>query len=515
MPYSDQLLTRYLSLVTQPVSAQGYAGEDARFSIEFEALEGELAKAQSMHGAGPVDWPKVRQGSEAILQSMSKDLRVACWLSWALYQTESFAGLSAGCAMISHLCREQWSDFFPQKARTRCAAMVWFVARLEQALAGDVAIKDQLALFERLEASLQGIDEAFTRQLGDEAPLLLPLRRRLTAMILKAREAEPRPASVIAQVKQAAVNLFAPAATIDNEKDARRAYIAQEDNGRLLCGWWLRNRASDVRALRLNRVMTWLQMERLPGHDAQNKTQLSALPAEKLQGYQERFEQGGYADLVVDLEASLSRAPFWFDGQHLVWKCLKALKAEAAMREVEIQLALFLMRLPGLAQLRFEDGQPFADAATQRWIASRVTPVLQAEREPPAAESLDSRLPWDAVLDDAIPMLQSDGIKSVAQLFKPHIQSASGERAKFYWRLSLARICHQARKYELAKSQLEVLDEQLKSDGLADWEPDLNLEVLRLLYSCCELLPQNKVVREYKEALYRRLCHLDMETVLE
>ncbi|MBU1301795.1 MAG: type VI secretion system protein TssA, partial [Gammaproteobacteria bacterium] len=50
---------------------------------------------------------------------------------------------------------------------------------------------------------------------------------------------------------------------------------------------------------------------------------------------------------------------------------------------------------------------------------------------------------------------------------------------------------------------------------LGDWEPDLALEVLRLLHSCCELLPQNHAVRESKDEIYRRLCHLDLEVVLD
>ena len=72
-----------------------------------------------------------------------------------------------------------------------------------------------------------------------------------------------------------------------------------------------------------------------------------------------------------------------------------------------------------------------------------------------------------------------------------------------------------AKKYELAKTQLEALDQALHDLGLHAWEPDLSLEVLNLLHSCCELLPQNHAVRERKDEIYRRLCHLDLEVVLE
>ena len=101
------------------------------------------------------------------------------------------------------------------------------------------------------------------------------------------------------------------------------------------------------------------------------------------------------------------------------------------------------------------------------------------------------------------------------QQLKQGLAKACGGRERFYWQLALARVCLAAKKYELAKTQLESLDHILQTSSLGDWEPDLALEVLRLLHSCCELLPQNHAVRESKEGIYRRLCHLDLEVVLE
>ena len=83
------------------------------------------------------------------------------------------------------------------------------------------------------------------------------------------------------------------------------------------------------------------------------------------------------------------------------------------------------------------------------------------------------------------------------------------------WQLALARLCFKAKKYDLAKTQLDTLDQALQASGMHAWEPALALQVLHLLHSCCELFPQNHAVRESKEEIYRRLCHLDLEVVLE
>ncbi|MNM81919.1 hypothetical protein D3C81_939360 [compost metagenome] len=213
----------------------------------------------------------------------------------------------------------------------------------------------------------------------------------------------------------------------------------------------------------------------------------------------------------------MARAPFWLDGQRLAWECLQELDAAQAMGEVEIQVALFLQRVPGIEELRFHDGAPFADADTRAWIASHVLPHLQLPQAGQQAVPVDAgALPaWEDALQQVLPQLRADGLKPAVQQLKRGLAQARGGRERFFWQLSLVRLCLAAKKYELAKTQLESLDQTLQAAGLGDWEPDLALEVLRLLHSCCELLPQSHVVRERKEEIYRRLCHLDLEVVLE
>ena len=134
MTYSSKLSSHYLELAEQPISKDVFAGEDVRFSSEYEALENELGKALSLHENGQTDWLKILENSEALLRAQSKDLRVAAWLTWALYQRESFPGLLAGLGLLERLCSRHWVEIHPLKARTRAAAIAWLVPRLEQAL---------------------------------------------------------------------------------------------------------------------------------------------------------------------------------------------------------------------------------------------------------------------------------------------------------------------------------------------------------------------------------------------
>lgn len=520
MTYSNTLTTHYLELAKSPINQEDFAGNDVRYSSEYEALENELSKAVALHETGGIDWQKVREHSETLLSLHSKDLRVTAWLIWGLYQRESFAGLQAGFSMLHYLCLNHWAELHPRKPRTRAAAISWLLPRLEQALAGHIPIGEQLPLFRSLAEQLRALEGCLSNHLGDDAPLLLPLCNRLDSLVSRAGQGKPEPGSVgaaIAQVKQVASQMLAPAAPVDNEKDAHKTLRALQDHARPLCAYWLKQKASDLRALRLARTLLWLPIDSLPERNAEQITALRGLPADKLTSYQERYQNGQYADLLVDLEASIARAPFWLDGQHLVWQCLQELGAEQAMREVEIQLALFMQRMSGLEDLRFHDGSAFADAQTRAWLSSHVMPHVQApiSEAAPAANDGGSLPAWDIALQETLPKLRKDGLKSAVQQLKLGLAQARGGRERFFWQLTLARLCYSAKKYDLAKTQLESLDQTLQATGLGDWEPDLALDVLRMLHSCCELLPQNHAVRESKEEIYRRLCHLDLEVVLD
>jgi type VI secretion system protein VasJ len=166
-------------------------------------------------------------------------------------------------------------------------------------------------------------------------------------------------------------------------------------------------------------------------------------------------------------------------------------------------------------ELRFHDGSPFIDPVTRTWVDARVMPHLQSPQTPLPAESFEAQPAWEQALEDVQPILYQDGLKAAVQILKQGMQSAQGARTRFYWQFALARLCFTARKYELAKNQLENLDQTLRNAGLHTWEPDLAQQVLQLLHKCCEALPQNHAVRECKEEIYRRLCHLDLEVALD
>ena len=525
MTYSSTLSVHYLELADVPISVGNFAGEDVRYSEEYEKLESEIGKTHSMHGAGVTDWKLVCEIAEHVLRYQSKDLRVAAWLTWGLYEQHHLVGLHAGLAVLAALIKEHWNTLHPSRPRTRLAALTWLVARLESF--GDAQhFQSQLRpLIEAIANELQVLDTLLSATLSDEAPSLKPICRRMLEGI---QPAEPASETEVAQPASRATPPTAvlPVSTaptaVATDKDAHKALRAMQEQGRTLCAYWLKQRASDSRPLQLSRLLTWLSVDGLPDHNAEQITSLRSLPADKIRSYRERFEQGLFAELLMELETSLTRAPFWLDGHYLAWQCLEALGATAAMHDLEIQLASFIQRIAGLETLRFHDGTAFASLETRQWLDSQVT-RYGAHIPEASTTSATNPLPhdpllapaWEATLAEAQAELRKEGLKSGVRRLKLGLTKASGGREQFHWKLALARLCMSAKKYDLARHQLETLDRWLHSNGIAEWEPQLSLQLIQLLHNCLEAMPQNPAIKEARDATYRRLCHLDLEGVLD
>lgn len=512
------LTSRYIELATQPIADGDFAGVDVRYCGEFEAIESTVTQQGSIHASGEPDWQQVIAQSSALLAEQSKDLRVACWLAWALYRHEGPSGLQAGLEMLGALL-PHWMLLHPRRDRTRAAAIGWLALRLEQAMPDllEAGTSEQL---QGLQGALSGLDQQLAELLGEQAPLLQPLCRQL-----RERSNAANPASSPAPAPGATASP-APAPVPDpgsvggsagpdiivSPRDAHRALRSLQEQARSICQWWQSQSLTDPRAMSLSRCLLWLPIEAVPEHDANGRTQLRGLPADRLQQFQERLGQGQPGELLRDIESSVARSPFWLDGQHLAWQCLDALEATAARQELELQLGSFLRRLPGIEQLQFFDGTPFANPKTLSWISSRVLMDHNGASTPALESPTDE--PWDTALSEAMALLHGEGLKAAMTRMQTGIDSARGGRARLHWQLAAARLCSQAGRQDLARHLLEGMEHTLRDPRLSQWEPQLLVRVMRLLLRTHEQL-SDKASRQRRDEIFQRLCHLDFDVVLE
>lgn len=504
------LASSYITIAEQAINEDNFAGEDCRYSPEFERLENACHNSQALHRDITPDWADIATRATVFLREQSKDLRVAGWLTWALQRTQGWSGLQAGLMLLERLTEAHWDVLHPRKERTRAAAYSWLCTRLDGLFDSTTLNALESSWLQTFSAQLARLESLLQPRLGDTAPLLLPLVRRLDEQ--QRRQAQPSAATLSTNAAMTSTAQPLPQGPVESDKDAHRLLRQLQEGARSLNAWWLRQRADDPRALRLNRALLWSGIDSLPAHDAQGVTGLRGLPADRLKFFQERQAAGEAATLLGELETSLARAPFWLDGQRLAWECLQSLGAEAACREIEWPLVLLLERLPGLEALAFHDGHPFADAQTRLWLAGLATrgapqPALSTSGDSPAED-------WRAALAEALVELRVSGLKSAVRRLQAGRLGALGERQRLLWDLACAQLLIHARQFELAHCQLAALDAE-HGPLLVRWEPQLALEILQARRQCLEALPVTADSRAQLQQLRPRLCRLDLEAALD
>lgn len=109
-----------LDALLAPISDDQPAGEDLSFSIEFDRIQEARRSDDPTLDQGEwqtdikyADWSSVARQCGDLLQTRTKDLRLAGWLTEATTQIDGFAGLALGYRLIAGLCDRYWDEVHP------------------------------------------------------------------------------------------------------------------------------------------------------------------------------------------------------------------------------------------------------------------------------------------------------------------------------------------------------------------------------------------------------------------
>jgi type VI secretion system protein VasJ len=522
----------------KPISSHAPAGESVRYELEFEELQAEIAKLESLKDES-VDWEKVVSDSAQVLSSMSKDLLVACYLCHGLYETNGYAGLAAGLTVLRDMVSTYWDDLYPEqkRLRARISAVKWLVDRLGGSIPNKVPASDR---HEAVVSSCELADE-FERLLneklgertpsGDQEPLWGELHRALREhdeSISRAKakhEQDPPPPTPPLQesasegAKPAVTVATTPTAPvapqeIGSEQDANKTLRVCKDMLKKLAKYQRERKLDDPQSYHLLRMAVWADIE-LPT-TLNGTTQVRPPPEEKVANFSKLMEVGNYQELIQEVESSFAGAPFWLDLHRYVATALEALGYAEALRVVIDNLSLLLRRFPALPECKFVSGQTFADELTQVWVQ---TAVLSEEVQHdvssfcPSKDVSSENAGWLEAGREAKSLAAKGEIRQAVKLFKEGRRLASTGREQFLWALQEARFWQETGHSEIAVAQIESLDDEAQRYNLEQWEPELSFQIAELLlvwYKRLETqgcLPPERAAR--KERMCSRVSRLD------
>ena len=493
-----------------PISGDSPAGADVTYEPDFERLRQAVDRLASVGtavdhesaagGEGPFaeadggGHGEVVEGAVAVLSEQSKDLRAAAYLVASLAHTEGAPGVAAGLRGLAAMAQAHWAELYPRRARARRAAFEFLTSRVGTAVGlWERPETGEAEALEQALAALSDLQVLVSSEMGDQAPALSGLRRALSERQRKVPAAAPppepapeptpsEPASPAEATDGAASDPPAearpprPAAAAAPRPSAPAAAGAAPsgDPVRAVVQAALAMREAEpgsAVAVRLLRVARWDALAQAPPVAAtasgDEATRVEPPPARRREALV-ALAASDPATFAEQAEQAFSGAPFhfWLDLQRLSDGALAALGAPfaGARDALRAETARLVGRLPGLLDLRFRDGTPFADPATQAWAQSLAPASAPASGGTSTAEG-DGDDPFEPARAAAF---AGDLAGALDSLPPP-----PGGRAGFEHRLRQADLCLDGGRPELALAQLAALRQTADDRRLDAWEPGL------------------------------------------
>lgn len=517
----------YLELGKTPISEGAPGGESCRDDAEFETLQLEIRKLELPDGGQP-DWGKAITLASSLLRSRAKDLLVASWFTIALFQQEGYVGLAAGLTVLRDMVELHWEVLFPELKRLkgRVGAIEWVYERgLREVERRAPKASEREAIEQSLEL-LAALDDKLSDRIEGGGPSPGEWKRALERA--KSDVAAPPPAAASAPAAAASGSSGGGAAVSANVASA--ADVPQALN---TVRSILRSASEALRAgeptspliYRLPRVAAWMHLVALPPHQ-DGQTQIpSPQPAELAEKIETMLAGGQYAGVLEQTEAKISSAVFWLDLHRYAAQALEGMGPayQACVAAVVEETGHLLRRFPGLKDLRFREGAPLANPATQAWIRDKVLVGGGAEG---AAQASASAAPigeefeaLESKTAEARGLVAQRRVGDALRLLDEGARTAQGIRARARWRLESARICLAQNMAENAFNLLEGLDQEMAEARAEDWDRGLAIEVLKSLFqshqkviSFLRPIPPEELQRS--RLLLGRLSRLDVVTAL-
>ena len=452
-----------------PVTVNTPVGEDPGYHDDFLRIRDEMNK---LSGA---DTDLICQLAESLLLTQAKDVRIATYYIWARLHRDGERGLAEGLALLAGLVERFGTQLLPSRPASRKMALEWLAGeKMLDSLARypEVAKED----FANIVAALNQLTVSFAAWPEEQqSPSLMPLINALESRLAQSGGMNAVVPQNSSSIPAASSPVDAPQVqTITSGRDLL-------DQAKVLARYLNEQPQGWLSAHRLMKTLRWDTVHELPP-DVDGKTRLVPPRTESRNQLKRLYAQQNWTELLeqADLMFSTGVSHFWLDIQWYLHQALTKAgvpwdRWTAVIRQ---DLALLLERLPGLENLAWNDGTPFADEVTRNWIAQQVM-----MREDGAWLAGKAAVPTDDATNDvlalepeALEMADSQGVEAALGWIqtRPGITTA---RQRLLLRLLMARVAEQYGKNEMALLLLEELDTAAQGITLTQWEPELLFEV--------------------------------------
>ena len=519
-----------------PIQSDRPGGSDVRYDPEYEQLQAEIDKLSLPSASGGVDWRKVSDLATSILADKSKDLLVASYLAVSQIHTRQLDGLADGLSLMHDLIVDYWDNLFPPKKRMRgrLGALEWWIEKTESALTGSISDPVAPGRLEALNATLSKLDTLLKEHLS-EPPSLRPINRALET-IPSLSETKPEPESAPAderfqpspppepeRVTKREASKATPATTkpetLVTAQDAQKVINSGLQKLRQAATFLLENDPTNAMTYRCRRIAAWSMLS-APPPESKGQTQIPPPPPQVRQELIDLKDNDNWHALITSAEQRLSQFIFWLDLNRYVSEALVKLGDEyqSAHGVVCQETAFLLDRLPGVVDLTFSDGTPFADSETRQWLTqiasvadSASTDTIQIP-EPGKGESENDRMA--DTIEKAHALAQKNELLDAVRLLQTELKKCCSQKEALMWRLALCRMLIGSKRTDMAVPHLDLILKDIEAYRLENWDPRLALEGLKVVWVGFNN-HTDKALKRNAEAVLSQIAKLDPAEALK
>ncbi|MDF7679904.1 type VI secretion system protein TssA [Enterobacteriaceae bacterium ESL0689] len=454
----------------KPLAQGEGVGQDPVSDDDFQLMREEINKLSGTDGE------KLCQLSEKILCYSARDFRVVTWYIYARLQREGEMGLCEGLQLLTAMLMRYGARCHPCRPNARKSALEWLNStKMQDALARwPDANREQTsqtaAVLSLLESQLESWPQA-------ERPVLNGLTRVLEERLAGSGGLDgltPQNNTSVDTPADSTPRPSAPESSVRSEGE----FLSQS---KMLSRWLAGQSNGWLASHRLMKTVRWDTVAQLPSLDASGRSRLLPPKADYRAQLKRLYLQQNWIELVEQASTIFGEGGngFWLDLQWYLWQGLTYAGHpwDSWADYILSDLRLLLARLPGLEQLLWSDGSPFADEVTLIWIREKVNDDLSGFGDQPVTVSTERQADdIFALEEEAIAKGDSDGPEAALDWLQ-HRPGMASPRSRWLLRLLMARVAEQFGRHEMALHLLAELSKIAPQLTLNDWEPALLFEV--------------------------------------
>ncbi len=473
-----------------PVSEEMPVGSDPFYGDRFYAIKREIDKLADN------DWQSVITNSHALLATEGKDLRVAAYHLMASVYVNGVQGFIDGLAIYAGLLQNYGRHLFPARENARQTAVRWLGNRKMQIYCEERLAEASAEELEWMRATIDSINVLLGENFGNGIDRWNHLDALLAQLADKAKSSEPASAVTGVEAGRGSVEATRPggdgsgtgqgdvqmipaapasgaaANTAASSPATLDEVAAQPVSEQQLLRHtrelirYLTEAGDLCRAAAMARAVLWGSLQ-LPPADG-NSTSVPGPRGSDLAEIRQLLADQEFSSAMTLIEALLfgPGGRLSLDLQYFAVQAAGGMKQKDLVQIIENATAGLLKRLPKLVDLQFEDGAPFAQAETRRWLEG-----LSAGGDAAVgSQAIDDAI-VQQVVQSAREAMAGGGLASALAVFAA--ATNSHPLTAFRLQMEMARFCLVQQRADLAVPAFQKLMEKAHRKHLASWNPEL------------------------------------------